>query len=45
MLGIGMVLTWDGEGHTAYPETRCIRGAVNNYLIDLTVPPGPAPAR
>jgi pimeloyl-ACP methyl ester carboxylesterase len=39
MLGVGVVLTWDGEGHTAYPQTRCITNAVNEYLINLTVPP------
>lgn len=38
MLGTGVVLTWEGEGHTAYPETRCINSAVNGYLISLTVP-------
>lgn len=38
MLGVGRVLTWEGEGHTAYPETSCISAAVNAYLIDLTVP-------
>jgi pimeloyl-ACP methyl ester carboxylesterase len=38
MLGVGVVLTWQGEGHTAYPQTRCITDAVNRYLIDLTVP-------
>lgn len=38
MLGTGTVLTWDGEGHTAYPETACIREAVEDYLIALTVP-------
>ncbi|MFK3980474.1 alpha/beta hydrolase [Micromonospora sp. NPDC050397] len=39
MLGVGTVLTWDGEGHTAYPQTRCITEAVDAYLVDLTVPP------
>lgn len=39
MLGVGRVLTWDGEGHTAYPQTACITAAVDAYLIDLTVPP------
>ena len=39
MLGVGTVLTWQGEGHTAYPQTRCITEAVDRYLIDLTVPP------
>lgn len=38
MLGTGVVLTWQGEGHTAYPETTCIRAAVNRYLIDLSPP-------
>ncbi|WP_027346051.1 alpha/beta hydrolase [Hamadaea tsunoensis] len=38
MLGVGHVLTWEGEGHTAYPATRCISDAVNSYLIDLKVP-------
>lgn len=39
MLGVGVVLTWDGEGHTAYPETRCITRYVNDFLINLVVPP------
>jgi len=38
MLGVGVVLTWDGEGHTAYPHTPCITEAVNAYLIDLKTP-------
>ncbi|MFC4068096.1 alpha/beta hydrolase [Actinoplanes subglobosus] len=38
MLGVGHVLTWEGEGHTAYPSTACIRNAVDAYLIDLKVP-------
>jgi hypothetical protein len=40
LLGTGQVLTWEGEGHTAYPDSRCITEAVNRYLIDL-VPPAP----
>ena len=39
MLDVGVVLTWEGEGHTAYPQTSCITEAVDAYLIDLTVPP------
>jgi pimeloyl-ACP methyl ester carboxylesterase len=39
MLGVGHVLTWEGEGHTAYPNTKCITDAVDAYLIDLRVPP------
>ena len=38
MLGVGTVVTWEGEGHTAYPNTTCIRTAVDDYFIDLTVP-------
>ncbi|MGW0502117.1 alpha/beta hydrolase [Micromonospora sp. NPDC003241] len=38
MLGVGRVLTWEGEGHTAYPQTPCITEAVDAYLIDLTLP-------
>ncbi|WP_425570813.1 alpha/beta hydrolase [Rugosimonospora acidiphila] len=38
MLGVGRVLTWQGEGHTAYPQTECIRQAVDGYLVDLKVP-------
>jgi pimeloyl-ACP methyl ester carboxylesterase len=34
LLGTGTVVTWEGEGHTAYPETACIRNAVEEYLID-----------
>jgi pimeloyl-ACP methyl ester carboxylesterase len=39
MLGVGTVLTWEGEGHTAYPQTTCISDAVDAYLVDLLVPP------
>jgi len=34
----GVLLTWQGTGHTAYPKTDCVTAAVNAYLIDLTVP-------
>lgn len=37
-LGHAMLLTWDGDGHTAYPKTSCITGAVDAYLISTTVP-------
>ncbi|GAA4459039.1 alpha/beta hydrolase [Phytohabitans houttuyneae] len=39
MLGVGVVLTWEGEGHTAYPQTECVTQAVDRYLIDLEAPP------
>lgn len=38
MLEVGVVLTNEGEGHTAYPGSRCVDDTVNAYLIDLTVP-------
>ncbi|MFD2094212.1 alpha/beta hydrolase [Blastococcus deserti] len=34
----GVLLTWQGQGHTAYPKSECVTAAVNAYLIDLTVP-------
>jgi pimeloyl-ACP methyl ester carboxylesterase len=39
MLGVGRLLTWEGEGHTAYPQTGCVTQAVDAYLLNLTVPP------
>jgi pimeloyl-ACP methyl ester carboxylesterase len=39
-LGSGLVLSWDGEGHTAYPKTACIRTKVDSYLISDKVPTG-----
>ena len=38
-LGVGQVVTWKGEGHTAYPQTTCIRDNISNYLINDVVPP------
>ncbi len=37
-LGNGVVLTWDGDGHGAFPKTQCITNAVTRYLVDLQVP-------
>ncbi len=34
----GVLLTWQGQGHTSYPKTPCVTDAVNAYLIDLVVP-------
>jgi pimeloyl-ACP methyl ester carboxylesterase len=39
-LGNGVLLSWDGEGHTAYPKTTCITNKVNSYLITAKVPAG-----
>ncbi|HSV65068.1 MAG TPA: alpha/beta hydrolase [Mycobacteriales bacterium] len=38
-LGHAVLLTWEGNGHTAYPKTPCVTNAVNAYLIAGTVPP------
>ena len=37
-LDSGVLITWEGQGHTAYPKTDCVTAAVNSYLIDLAVP-------
>jgi pimeloyl-ACP methyl ester carboxylesterase len=34
----GVLLTWQGDGHTAYPKTDCVTRTVDAYLIDLKVP-------
>ena len=35
----GVLVGWEGEGHTAYGRTSsCIRKAVDGYLLDGTVP-------
>ncbi|MGY1815489.1 alpha/beta hydrolase [Blastococcus sp. SYSU D00820] len=34
----GVLVTWQGQGHTAYPKDDCINAAVDRYLIDLAVP-------
>jgi pimeloyl-ACP methyl ester carboxylesterase len=38
VLTTGVVLTWDGQGHTSYGSSSCIAQKVNDYLINLTVP-------
>jgi pimeloyl-ACP methyl ester carboxylesterase len=37
-LGNGTVITWQGQEHTAYFSSDCIRSAVDDYLIDLRQP-------
>lgn len=39
-LGTGIVLSWTGQGHTAYPKTACIRTKVDSYLVTGTPPSG-----
>lgn len=36
--GSGLLLTWEGEGHTAYGQSDCVTRAVDRYLIDLELP-------
>ncbi|MEH0418687.1 alpha/beta hydrolase [Streptomyces sp. B21-083] len=37
--GVGVVLTWQGEGHGAYGSgSDCVDSTVNAYLLDGTVP-------
>ena len=38
LIGSGDLLTWDGDGHTAYPKTPCVTQDVDNYLIALKAP-------
>ncbi|HEV2088836.1 MAG TPA: alpha/beta hydrolase [Cryptosporangiaceae bacterium] len=38
LLGTGVVVTYRGEGHTAYPQTACLREAVDEYLLRLAPP-------
>jgi pimeloyl-ACP methyl ester carboxylesterase len=33
-----VLLTWQGQDHTAYPKSDCVNAAVSAYLIDLTPP-------
>jgi len=37
-LATGRLLTWNGQGHTAYPKTPCVTSAVNAYLVALRLP-------
>ena len=39
-LTTGVLLTWNGQGHTAYLRgSDCIDDAVNAYLVNETLPP------
>ncbi|MFB6889002.1 alpha/beta hydrolase [Kitasatospora sp. NPDC056327] len=37
-LGNAVLLTREGEGHTAYARSGCVRAAVRAYFVDGTVP-------
>ena len=34
----GVLVTRQGEGHTGYEFSACVKAAVDTYLVDLTVP-------
>ncbi|HZE49391.1 MAG TPA: alpha/beta hydrolase [Jatrophihabitantaceae bacterium] len=37
-LRTGVLLTWDGQGHTSYGQSSCIDAKVNAYLIQAAIP-------
>lgn len=37
-LGTATLVTWEGEGHTAFGRDDCVDELVTRYLVDLTVP-------
>jgi pimeloyl-ACP methyl ester carboxylesterase len=37
-LTTGVLLSWDGEGHTSYGSSACVDQKVNAYLINRTAP-------
>ena len=38
--GVGVEMTYKGQGHGAYEsDNKCVRDAVNGYLLDGKVPP------
>lgn len=39
MLTKGHLVTFQGEGHTSYSRSECVRQVTNNYLVTLEVPP------
>ena len=38
-LATGVLVTRDGDGHGGYIDSPCVAQIVNEYLVDLTVPP------
>ncbi|MFC8784239.1 alpha/beta hydrolase [Streptomyces nigra] len=37
--GVGVMLTWKGEGHSAYAKgSSCVDSTINDYLLEGTVP-------
>lgn len=40
LLGDTRLITFEGDGHTAYPSSNCINSAVDDYFIDGKIPSG-----
>ena len=38
-LETGVLLTYNGQGHTSYGRHQCVNDVVDDYLIDLFLPP------
>ncbi len=38
-LATGVLVTYNGQGHTSYGSSTCVDEIVDEYLINLTVPP------
>jgi hypothetical protein len=36
--GVGVELTYKGQGHGAYSSSKCVQDAVNGYLLNGKVP-------
>ncbi len=41
-LATGVLVTRDGDGHGGYIDSPCVAQMVNDYLVNLTVPPAKA---
>ncbi|GAA2807163.1 alpha/beta hydrolase [Crossiella cryophila] len=39
-----VLFTYEGQGHTAYPRTDCVRAGVERYLLDQVTPTASCPA-
>lgn len=39
-LDSGVLISYDGNEHTSYGLSRCVTGIVDEYLVNLIVPPG-----
>ena len=40
-LDSGVLVSYDGNEHTSYGYSECVDRTVDDYLVDLTVPPAP----